>query len=332
MIFGTFFDCVIYFKIFGNILKILLSIFIENFYNERIFIIIIFFILFPLIFKENLSNFEKFSFFGFFSIIIFIISVIIIFSYKILNNELKLNIFYQILFPNKKFNFFHKFAAIQSLFLSFSFSFNLFPLYLTLKKRSSKLMLKSTFFALIITIFVYFFTAIFGCLMYNDDLNDILIIYFKKDIFFYYNNNKIILSAILMICEITLFFNAIFSLPLIFFPLKNNVFNIILLVKNNNNNINNNNNEIIISNNKNLITFLTYFLVLIFALFMKKNLFIENIIGSTANNFISFIEPSFFLLKIDKKNKYKFLKILALITFFFGISTLIIFLYLQITN
>ena len=334
MIFGTFFDCVIYFKIFGNILKILLSIFIENFYNERIFIIIIFFILFPLIFKENLSNFEKFSFFGFFSIIIFIISVIIIFSYKIFTNELKLNIFFQILFPNKKFNFFHKFAAVQSLFLSFSFSFNLFPLYLTLKKRSSKKMLKSTFFALIITIFVYFFTAIFGCLMYNDDLNDILIIYFKKDIIFYYNNNKIILSAILMICEIALFFNAIFSLPLLFFPLKNNVFNIILLVKNynNNENNNNNNNEIIISNNKNLITFLTYILVLIFALFMKKNLFIENIIGSTANNFISFILPSIFLLKIDKKNTFKFLKILSFTTFFFGLTTLIIFFYLQINN
>jgi amino acid permease len=168
--------------------------------------------------------------------------------------------------------------------------------------------------------------------MYNDDLNDILIIYFKKDIIFYYNNNKIILSAILMICEIALFFNAIFSLPLLFFPLKNNVFNIILLVKNYNNNENNNNNEIIISNNKNLITFLTYITVLIFALLMKKNLFIENIIGSTANNFISFILPSIFLLKIDKKNTFKFLKILSITTFFFGLTTLIIFFYLQINN
>ena len=354
MIFGSFFDCVIYFKIFGNIMKILILIFINKeekkvFYlNEKFYIFLIFIILIPLIFRKNLSSFEKFSFFGFFSIITFIISVIIIFAFKITNNELKMSIFYQILLPNKKYNFFHKFAAVQSLFLSFSFTFNLFPLYLSLKKRSTKLMMKSTFFALIITTFIYFFTAIFGCLMYNEDLNDILIIYFKNDIIKYFQNNKIILSAILIICEITLFVNAVFSLPLLFFPLKNNMFNIILLVKNhfnNNENINNenikidnninnndNNEEIETSQNKNLITFLTYISVLIFALFMKKNLFIENIIGSTANNFISFIFPSFFLIKIDKKNEFKFLKILSFLTFFFGISTLIFFIYLQIFN
>ena len=345
MIFGSFFDCVIYFKIFGNIMKILILIFIKKeeekvFYlNDKFYMILIFLILIPLIFRKNLSSFEKFSFFGFFSIIIFIISVIIIFTYKIINQEIKMNIFYEILFPNKKYNFFHKFAAVQSLFLSFSFTFNLFPLYLSLKKRSTKLMMKSTFFALIVTTFVYFFTAIFGCLMYNEELNDILIIYFKKDIIFYYENNKFFLSAVLMICEITLFVNAIFSLPLLFFPLKNNMFNIILLVKNHfnndnddNDNNNENDNEIKTSQNKNLITFLTYISVLVFALFMKKNLFIENIIGSTSNNFISFIAPSFFMFRIDKKSEFKFHKILSYITFFFGISTLIIFTYLQIFN
>ena len=140
-------------------------------------------------------------------------------------------------------------------------------------------------------------------------------------------------------------------MPIFFFSLKNNVLNLIKSLIKYNFNKNNNNKSIelidikeedlnkqILEKNvkkfdinkyKHFLTFLIYFSIFIFAIFFNKILVIEGIVGATYNNILVVIAPAYFLIKLDKKNKFPFLKIIAKIILIIGILVLIIFFYLQ---
>ena len=358
IIFGTFFDCIIFLKILSGITKIFVTIFLEKndsiFFKDYFYSILIFLFLLPLMFKNDISALTRTSSIGVFNIFIFIISLIIVFLikyFKEINPSKKISFKTEMLYFNKESNLNYIFYATQSLLLSFNFQTNFFPLYLSLKPRKSNNIIYATIVSLIITIIIYILTSILGYLMYGNNINDIIIIYFGQDINYYLNKNKVIV-IFLVISEFTLFLSASLSMPIFFFSLKNNVLNLIKSIIKYYNNNNNNNKESIelidikeedlnkkileknvkkfdINKYKHFLTFLIYFSILIFTIFFNKILVIEGIVGATYNNILVIIAPSYFLIKLDKKNKFPFLKFIAKLIFVIGILVLITFFYLQ---
>jgi len=358
IIFGTFFDCIIFLKILSGITKIFVTIFLEKndsiFFKDYFYSILIFLFLLPLMFKNDISALTRTSSIGVFNIFIFIISLIIVFLikyFKEINPSKKISFKTEMLYFNKESNLNYIFYATQSLLLSFNFQTNFFPLYLSLKPRKSNNIIYATIVSLIITIIIYILTSILGYLMYGNNINDIIIIYFGQDINYYLNKNKVIV-IFLVISEFTLFLSASLSMPIFFFSLKNNVLNLIKSIIKYYINNNNNNKESIelidikeedlnkkileknvkkfdINKYKHFLTFLIYFSILIFTIFFNKILVIEGIVGATYNNILVIIAPSYFLIKLDKKNKFPFLKFIAKLIFVIGILVLIIFFYLQ---
>ena len=358
IIFGTFFDCIIFLKILSGITKIFVTIFIEKndsiFFKDYFYSILIFLFLLPLMFKNDISALTRTSSIGVFNIFIFIISLIIVFLikyFKEINPSKKISFKTEMLYFNKESNLNYIFYATQSLLLSFNFQTNFFPLYLSLKPRKSNNIIYATIVSLIITIIIYILTSILGYLMYGNNINDIIIIYFGQDINYYLNKNKVIV-IFLVISEFTLFLSASLSMPIFFFSLKNNVLNLIKSIIKYYINNNNNNKESIelidikeedlnkkileknfkkfdINKYKHFLTFLIYFSILIFTIFFNKILVIEGIVGATYNNILVIIAPSYFLIKLDKKNKFPFLKFIAKLIFIIGILVLITFFYLQ---
>ena len=359
IIFGTFFDCIIFLKILSGITKIFVTIFLEKndsiFFKDYFYSILIFLFLLPLMFKNDISALTRTSSIGVFNIFIFIISLIIVFLikyFKEINPSKKISFKTEMLYFNKESNLNYIFYATQSLLLSFNFQTNFFPLYLSLKPRKSNNIIYATIISLIITIIIYILTSILGYLMYGNNINDIIIIYFGQDINYYLNKNKVIV-IFLVISEFTLFLSASLSMPIFFFSLKNNVLNLIKSIIKYYINNNNNNKESIelidikeedlnkkileknvkkfdINKYKHFLTFLIYFSILIFTIFFNKILVIEGIVGATYNNILVIIAPSYFLIKLDKKNKFPFLKFIAKLIFIIGILVLITFFYLQL--
>ena len=348
IILTMFLICIIYLKIFGNVLKTLVLLFFKDngkfYFKENFFLILIAITLMPLMFKKDISALRKYAFIGVICIFIFIFSFLIIFFIKFKNNEIKSLITPDMFYPKGTYaQFFASFSAIIN---SLSFHQNCFPIYLQIKQRNSKNMIRATAYAAIATGIIYWIIGLFGYSMYGNVINDILITYFYNDIQKNLNKNKII-SIILIVSEIAFFLQASFTLPLLFFALKSSLFNLLLnnkkeeennsielketnnlsntLVKNDNEKNNNDN-----SFKKNLIIIITYCLILIFGIFFEKVLMIENVVGSTANNILIFLAPATFVIKLDKTNGINCSKINARIMLLLGLILLTAFFYFQI--
>ena len=339
MICNCFFVCCIYFKLFGNILRTLLLIFIPDkgqiYLKEEFLLIVIFFILLPLMFKKDISALSKFALIGIISIIIFICSLIIIFFFKLYNNEIA---------PLKESQFeingsFKEiFESSTAIINSFSFHSNVFPIYLPLKPRSTLNMIKATSYATVTTSFIYILTGILGFLIYRENINDFLLKYFINDILTYLKTNKIMV-CVLIICEVGFFISTCLSMPLLFFACKSHFFNLVRFIKKKFSKkekltsglIDNKEKRNSLSSfGKNIVIIIIYSSMLILAITVEKIIIIDNIVGSTACNIVTFLAPATFYLKFGKEKLYSIPKLMAILFLILGTSITAIFIKLQI--
>ena len=339
MICNCFFVCCIYFKLFGNIVRTLLLIFIQDkgqiYLKEEFLLIVIFFILLPLMFKKDISALSKFALIGIISIIIFICSLIIIFFFKLYNNEIA---------PLKESQFeingsFKEiFESSTAIINSFSFHSNVFPIYLPLKPRSTLNMIKATSYATVTTSFIYILTGILGFLIYRENINDFLLKYFINDILTYLKTNKIMV-CVLIICEVGFFISTCLSMPLLFFACKSHFFNLVRFIKKKFSKkekltsglIDNKEKRNTLSSfGKNIVIIIIYSSMLILAITVDKIIIIDNIVGSTACNIVTFLAPATFYLKFGKEKLYSIPKLMAILFLILGTSITAIFIKLQI--
>jgi flagellar biosynthesis protein FlhB len=202
-------------------------------------------------------------------------------------------------------------------------------------------MIKATLLASFITGLIYLLTGLLGYFMYGDIIEDNLLTYFKTDIQKYLKSN-VLISFILLISEIAFFISAMLAMPIVFFALKSNLFNLIRFlfkkIKRKRFNsasyegINNNFKKTSFLNEKSkfILTGITYFCVLLFAIGVEKIIVIDNIVGSTADNIIYFIAPGFFVLRLGKKYLNKFESFIAKFYIFIGSITIGIFILIQL--
>lgn len=336
--FGT---CCFYFKILGGLSLSLVEMFFElknQFYASPDFYMWVFFFLIgPLVFLTNINSLNNTAFIGVLSIIILFISIIILFTYKVMTLDIPAIDTKLVFFPNG--NFLDLFACFASIFDSFTYKHNFFPIYLALRPRNNHSMKVATLSAIIFCIFLFSSLGILCFLMYGYDFVDIIDV-FKKEILYYMKHN-IYLCMLLVTVVVTYIIASVLTLPLVFFSVKKNCINLCIIAKkkyftsekeqNNNaeaeytvtiSGINPITDTTISQCSKHIITALLYTSVLVCTLYIKQIISISNAMGSTTSNAVMILFPCFFLIKLDGSGKKHYIPKFFLL---FGFATLIVY-------
>lgn len=344
----TFGCCCIYLRIFGDVSQSLVTMFMEKsdkfYFQNNFYVLVVFFVLMPLMFKDDIAALKKFSFIGVLSVFIFLGSMVIVCIYKFINNEIE-PFQSDMLVPDG--TRLQIFSTATALLDSFTFQMNTFPIYLPLKPRSSRNMIKASSIAIISTGIIYAITGLLGFTMYRRRLENVVLVYFKEDVQKYKDTN-IFITGVLVICMISFFISALLSMPIIFFALKKNLITLIQFVQKKLRSTKEKekeektmaaslvNTQVIMgsvgSGKKFFITLIAYCTVCFTTLCVDKIIVINNIVGATVTNFITMIAPTMFFMKLGKASCCSCDKIVAQFIFTIGFGVLITFLTIQFSN
>lgn len=236
------FSCCVRLRVFGNLSQQMVLMFLklsgkipmemdteptQLYLKKNFFIMCVFFILMPLIFKNDLSALKKFNFLGVFSAYFFVAVLFVVCSYKFFKGDLQ-TLDKTMLYPTITYS--GVITSMAALFDAFSFHVNVFPIYLTMKNRTAQKMTKSTTLSMFVTALLYLITGLSGYSMFRDRLKKDVFSNFKDEIIFYRKKN-IFISALLFFSLIGFFISALLSFPLVFFSLKNNLWNFFVFIK-----------------------------------------------------------------------------------------------------
>ena len=225
IILNNFGLCCLFFRIFGDTMQNIISGYVEkdNFFvtnwHNFFYIIILLIVMCFIIWTRDFEKFEKTSFLGMFGILIYVLTLLILFFYKISKGFKPHHSISSYLIDDDYFNIL---ISLPSVFLSFSFQFNLFPIYSGLVKRTHHNMLKITISSILFCLVLYLFSSICGYLMYGNSLNDTILNAFLKDM--QDQNTKSVIKILLIIANIGFLLCSTTSLPLVYFTLKQNIF------------------------------------------------------------------------------------------------------------
>ena len=130
--------CCVLLKILGNIIRTMLLIFFseygDKFYLNASFLLIIFaLIITPLMIQKDISGIAKFTFLGIYSIIYLFASLVILFIYKYINQQILPNETKMLHHSGTLFEMFKCFGSYLNAYL---FQVNVFPIYLPLHPRT----------------------------------------------------------------------------------------------------------------------------------------------------------------------------------------------------
>ena len=215
----------VYFRIVGDTLQNIIggyvskdSFLVTNWHNF-LYILIILLLMCFIIWTEDFKKFEKTSFLGMIGIIIYFITLFILFFYKIYKG---IEIFYSSdsFFINGEFS--EILISLPSVFLSFSFQYNLFPIYSGLIQRTHNEMLTVTEVSIFFCLVLYIFSGICGFLMYGDSLKDTILLAFLNDMQDEKTNQ--LMKILLIISNIGFLTCSTTSIPLVYYTLKQTFF------------------------------------------------------------------------------------------------------------
>jgi amino acid permease len=239
-------------------------------------------------------------------------------------------------------------TEMPTIFVAFTFQFNAFPIYMSLKNKENKQMIKATSSGVFFCLMVYIITGVSGFLMYREKLTNTVLDNLRGEILVYKDTNLFIF-IILIIINISFLISSTMSIPLMFFSLKRNFLNLIIFCKknlankNSNDNVNQSedkvtiqplidNNEpksksLIQNNEKIILTMFLYISLCVITITVKELKEVFNIVGSTAGNAINYIFPNMFLLKLTKTKIFSSKNLVS--QFLYIIGVLVLFLCLS---
>lgn len=249
-------------------------------------------------------------------------------------------------------------TEMPTIFVAFTFQFNAFPIYMSMKNRENKEMIKATSNGVVFCLIVYLITGISGFLMYREKLTNTVLDNLRGEILVYKDKNLFIF-VILIIINISFLISSTMSIPLMFFSLKRNFLNLIIFCKKSlrnkqNNEVNqsenhvsieplvsrNSNTHTLTSTNKSLInekekiilTILLYISLCVITITVRELKEVFNIVGSTAGNAINYIFPNIFLLKLTKTKFFSTKNIFSQILYIIGVFVLFLCLTSEIVK
>ena len=361
IIINNFGLCCAYMRIFGETIQTTFSAFaneksiwVKNWHNY-IYIIICTIIMSVFIFKNNIQSLKKVAYLGILSISIFTISLFILFCYKGYYKIFSVKSKY--LLPNC--NAMEAFQSMPTVFLAFTFQFNVFPIYFSLKKRNRNEMIKATKYGVPFCFFIFVIVGILGFCMYGLKMDNTILKELNDDMVNYKNSDSFIKFLIIFI-NIAFVLSTLTCFPVSFFSLKENFLNSIIFCKKycwvshleeNNNNKKNIERNIEIGNiqsinqkdnnvplrkgsiskiNQRIIIISLYLSISTITILIPKLKIIFHIVGSTAGNFISFIFPNLFFIRLCHMSKKKENLIIPYFLLIIGFCFLIISLVISI--
>ena len=332
--------CIAYFRIFGEVVQTIIQAWVspESFWatnwHNYVFILLCGIIMLFFIFTKNISSLKKVAYLGVCVVLIFSISLVILLIYKTNKHYLDNDMTWNYLIPNCTFS--EAFHAIPTVFLAFLFQFNVFPIYLSLKHRNMKTMMKATKYGVGYSLIIFLIVGIIGFLLYGLSMEETILDSFDQDMIKYRNTSTFIKILIIIIC-ISFVTTCLTSFPILFLSLRENFFNSLLFCsKNCCKKKNNDNEDVEISQGKYerknnigdkgmiIITFILYFIILAMAIALPKLKIIFSVVGATAGTFIAFILPNLFYIRICKMSGKNYNIVLPLIFFAFGLFFLVV--------
>ena len=323
IIINNFGMCMSYFIIFGQNLEKIIHESTESqawWTYKYIWIVLIWMLILPFVFYKNFDRLKFVSILSTTSIIIYFLLTLYNFFKKWANNDLAENIN---ILPNYTFDFKQGMGSFPSVFLAYTFQYNFFPVYKTIRDVNDKKMMWIVFAALTLVFLIYSLVGLCGYLSYGDKIStNFLESITIKDIgpIFYY---------ILLIA----FSTAVsFSVPLFFFGCRNYLLSFYQDIKRfciekkdlksqlvkkpwsqRMHQIQSNNTVFTIT------TIILYVIILICATLLKEIGPIFNVVGAICANAISFLLPAAFYIKVRRKKLFVYK--LAWLLFIIGIIT-----------
>lgn len=180
-----------------------------------------------LIFKDSIDSLKKASFVGVLGISTFFFFFIFIFVYKFINGLIP-EITTNYLKPNGETT--EILSSLPTIFLAFTFQFNVFPIYLSLKSQNKTDMIKGTVLGVTFCLVIYLITGVIGLLMYGTNIKGSVLGLLENDIEKYKESDNVILVSVIII-NIAFLISSTMSIPLMFFSLKKNFINSIIFCK-----------------------------------------------------------------------------------------------------
>mmetsp|Transcript_35361 Transcript_35361/g.31832 ORF Transcript_35361/g.31832 Transcript_35361/m.31832 type:complete len:503 (-) Transcript_35361:242-1750(-) len=171
----------------------------------------------PFIFAKNMAKLSEFSFFGVVASSTFSLVTIGYFGYAVIEgtNAQDINVLPDINKPVKAL------ASVTSVFLAFTFQFNFFPVYKSLKDPTDARMRKVTKVALGVVLTIFVSVATCGYLTFGGSTDNLL-----------KNFTLDLLGApIFILINITFLISSTSTFPLMFFGARNNVYGAIILLR-----------------------------------------------------------------------------------------------------
>ena len=337
-----------YFKIFGQLSNSVIQIFITNindywYFSPNMLVVMIWIILSPLMFKKTIHEMNITNYIGVFCSYNLIISLIVLFVYK-LKFENSIN-FSEIEIYSTKFSLIEKIIALCGLIDTFLYQFNLFPIYVGLKNRSSKKMRKLCFLAVFSACILDIIAGILGYIMYVKRIDNIIIEIIREEFILYLRKKQYVISLFLFLLIVSFLLGGLFSIPLLFFGAKENYLNMAFLILKKifpKKKDDEKGEELIIIDNKennkkkvenkteiNIIFFLTlifYISVLVVTLYAEKLINMLNAMGAITSNPLICIFPSISYILLNK-TKFQIKLIIPWLMICFGFSLIIIYFY-----
>ena len=252
----------------------------------------------------------------------------LIFIQKLIHNELTFTL--SMLWPQPSNGKVEIISSLPTVILAFSFHFNLFPIYVSIRNRSNQIMHSSSMKSLLISFVLYFVTGILGYTMYTSQrlgnsyygLQNIIIRNMKVDLDEMRSNlSQNVFMFFLYIIGISAFtLSCVLTLPLMFFTCKKHFLNLVLYCKKRRHKMTMFPHKSGMSyKEKKGYSFILYLLVLILTLSVNNIMVLFNFIGSTSSTMISFVLPGVFLGKLLAKNGITKGKITCYVVIGFGV-------------
>ncbi len=344
IIINNFGLCCAYLRIFGETMKTTVQAFVpkESYWvtnwHNYLYILIISIIMLIFIFMKNIDSLKKVSTVGVVSISIFVISLIVLFIYKGANHLLSTKITGKYFLPSC--TVMECLQSMPTVFLAFTFQFNVFPIYFSLQNKTRTEMIKSTKLGVSFCLLIFLFTGYFGFMMYGTNMNDTILIELYNDMVQYKTTDNFI-KLIVILINSSFVISTLMSFPPMFFSLKKNFLNSLIFCKKkcvwhhegnrshdsggqSEHSRLNESNDTMSNRTQNVIIMILYILMVVLTILIPKLKIIFHIVGSTAGNFISFIFPNIFYIRMIKMGKRKESVILPYVLLIIGICFLLI--------
>ena len=300
--------CVAYLMIFSEILlNLTREIFHECLIEEtflhcqpRLYVGISAILVLPFIFASSLSNLRRVSIAAMTAAILFTTSIIVK-ATIVLGDRTSSDI-------PKHLNATvpQAFTGVNSIFLAFTFQFNFFPIFKSLRHPTNKRMKTATFFGLFLVLILYLKIAIGGYILFGDDTDNLL----RK---FTRNNLG---RGVYELVNISFLVSSILTWPMVFYGAKCEVYAVINHIRMTINARRNQGNQAqesvtgginheryeIRGFKLHIFELILFLVMVLVAMIIPKIDRIISFIGSTAGNGLNYILPTLFYLRLSSNN------------------------------